>query len=399
MSAETVRESFQLTDALWVRGRNVFAGIALLGWAASFYGFVGDATQFHASYLAAFLFCLSIAWGATFFVMVQHVTSSAWSVTVRRLMENLMITVPVLAVLFIPVVIGITTLYEWGSAGFFDPADPNLRFKAIFFSQPFYLARSAAYFVIWIVLAVALHRNSVAQDGGRNLRAYENTKWWSGPGLLVLTVTVTMASVDWVMSLDPFWYSTIFGIYVFSGGGLAFMAALTTASLTLRSQGALKRSIHVEHYHDLGKWMFALTVWWAYIAFSQYMLIWYADIPEETAFFKGRFTGTWMWVTVALVIGRFVVPFLLLMSRSAKRRLGVLWFAGVWILVFHFVDLHWLIAPSVHEHGFHFHWMDVATLMAVGGVFALAFWRRLRRHAMVPAGDLRLEQALAHHNT
>ncbi len=399
MTSEPVRESYQIEEALWTRGRNLILVMAVLGWAASVYGFAADPSQFHASYLVAYVFYLSIGWGAMFFVMVQHVTSAAWSVTVRRLMENMMIVVAPMALLFLPIAFGLGTLYEWGSPGYFDPHDPQLRFKAVFFSQPFFLSRTTIYFLVWTVLGVALYKNSVAQDEGGDVRAYQNTRWWSAPGLLALTVTVTMACVDWVMSLDPHWYSTIFGIYVFSGGALAMFAAVTKVALTLRSQGVLTKSINVEHYHDLGKWMFALTVWWAYIAFSQYMLIWYADIPEETVFFRHRMENSWAWVSALLLVGRFAVPFIVLLSRGAKRNLGVLYGAAIWILLMHFVDLHWLIMPSVHPHGFHLHWMDLATLLAVGSFFGLVFWYRLRSAPMVPAGDLRLEEALAHHNT
>jgi len=399
MTTDAVRESYLLEDSLWTRGRNLLLAVAALGWAATAYGFATNSEQTYASYLVAFVFYLSIAWGATFFVMIQHVTSAAWSVTVRRLMENLMFTMPAMALLFVPIAIGIPTLYDWATPGFIDQADPNYQFKALFFSRSLYLGRSVFYFLVWTLLALALYRNSVAQDSAPNRNAFENTKRWSGPGLLVLTITVTMASVDWVMSLNPFWYSTIFGIYVFSGGGLTFFAVLVLVALMLRRSGVLTRTIHLEHYHDLGKWMFALTVWWAYIAFSQYMLIWYGNLPEETEFYHARAEGSWLWVSAAVVIGRFLVPFAVLMSRSAKRKLGVLAFAAVWILLFHFVDLHWLVMPSLHEGGFHLHWMDAATMAAVGGFFGLVFWSRLRRKALVPAGDVRLAEALAHHNT
>lgn len=216
--------------------------------------------------------------------------------------------------------------------------------------------------------------------------------------MLILTITVTMASVDWVMSLNPHWYSTIFGVYVFSGGALSFMALVTLIAIGLRSAGFLRKSITVEHYHDLGKWMFGLTVWWAYIAFSQYLLIWYGDLPEETEFFHQRFAGTWVWVSAMLVVGHFIVPFLLLLSRGAKRNLTILSIAGVWILIMHGLDLHWMILPAVHPDGFHIHWLDVTTFLATGGVFGLAFWYQLRRHAMIPVGDLRLRQALTHQN-
>ncbi len=399
LNRQPLPESCRLEESLWLRGRNILWAVGLPAWAACAYGWVTDAYDFHGSYLVNYLFFLTIGWGAMFFVMVQHLTSAGWSVTVRRLMETIMITVPAMTWLFLPVAIGIPTLYEWGNPGYFDSHDPNLRFKAIFFSQPFYLARSVVYFIVWAVLAIALYRNSVAQDDGGNLAAYTRTRWWSGPGLLALCVTVTMASVDWVMSLDPHWYSTIFGIYVFSGGGLAFIAALILICLGLRRFGILKKSITVEHYHDLGKWLFALTIWWAYIAFSQYLLIWYADLPEETVFYKHRFEGTWIYLSALLLFGHFLVPFVVLLSRAAKRNLTVLGLTAAWILIMHGMDLHWLILPAVHPHGFHLQWLDVVTFLAVGSFFGLVFWHRLRRHPMIPTGDLRLAEALAHHNT
>ena len=393
------RESYLLEASHWTRVRNVLLFLGAAGWAGSIYGWAADAYNFHGSYLVNYMFFLTIAWGATFFVAVQHLTTAAWSVTLRRIMENLMITLPLMVVLFIPVAFGVPILYEWGKPGFFDVAhNPNLRFKAIFFSWPFYIGRTVIYFFIWIVLAANLYRHSVDQDRGLNPAARGHLRWWSAPGVLALTVTVTMASVDWIMSLDPHWYSTIFGVYVFSGGLLAFLALVTLIALALRRAGYLTKSITVEHYHDLGKWMFALTVWWAYIAFSQYLLIWYADLPEETAFFRHRFEGNWIYLSALLLVGHFIIPFVLLLSRAAKRNRAVLGVAAFWILVMHGMDLHWLILPSVHPHGFHVQWLDVATFLAAGSVFGLTFWYRAKKRAIVPVGDLRLAESLAHHN-
>ncbi len=398
-SLQQNRESYYLDEALWNKIRNVLLLVAVVGWAASAYGWAADGYNFYGSYLVNFMFWLTIGWGAAFFVAVQHITTAAWSVTVRRIMENVMITLPVMAFLFIPVAVGIPTLYEWAQPGYFDiEHNPNLQFKALFFSAPLYVARVVTYFFVWSALAVVLYQNSVAQDQGPSEEARRNLRWWSAPGVLVLTATVTMASVDWIMSLDPHWYSTIFGIYVFSGGALAFIALVTLVALALRKAGYLRETITIEHYHDLGKWMFALTVWWAYIAFSQYLLIWYADLPEETVFFKHRMEGTWIYLSALLLVGHFIVPFLALLSRAAKRNLAVLGLTAFWILVIHGMDLHWLILPSVHPHNFHIQWLDVTTFLATGGVFGLAFWRRFRRRAMVPAGDVRLPESLAHHN-
>jgi len=201
-----------------------------------------------------------------------------------------------------------------------------------------------------------------------------------------------------VMSLDPSWYSTMFGVYVVSGGALAFMSMVTLISLMLHRAGMLTKSITREHFHDLGKWMFALTIWWGYIAYSQYMLIWYADVPEETIYFKIRMEDSWAYLSALLVVGQFIVPFLLLLSRAAKRNYIVLAIAATWILVIHGMDIHWLVFPSVLRENFHLQWLDVTTFLAAGSVFAFAFWRHMRINPMIPVGDLRLGEALTHHN-
>jgi hypothetical protein len=303
-------------------------------------------------------------------------------------MENVMVTAPAAAVLFIPVALGIPVLYEWSHPEFYSD-DPVMAVKMAFFNPTFYTARTLVYFAVWTVLAILLARNSEAP---------KKAVWWSGPGLGALMITVTMASVDWLMSLEPHWYSTIFGVYIFSGGGLAFVAALTVILLAFRRAGVLANSVHVEHYHDLGKWMFALTIFWAYIAFSQYLLIWYANLPEETIWFKHRLEGNWNQVSALLLFGRFLLPFLALLARAPKRNLTLLGVMSVWMLVMHYVDLHWVVMPTVHRHGFHLHWLDLATFAAVGGLFALTFWYRLKRRALAPVGDPRLTQALQFKN-
>ncbi len=391
------REPLELSPSAWGRGRNILLAVAVITWLLCAVGYGSDEKQFHASYLVGFLYFLTISLGAMFFVMVHHLTNSLWSVAVRRLMENIMFVTAPAALLFIPVILGLDTLYEWAHPGFF-PDEPAYRFKAVFFSKSFYLARTVIYLAIWALLAVVLYRQSRQQDLCPQPCVVRRAIWWSGPGLLVLMVTVTMAAVDWVMSLDPHWYSTIFGVYVFSGGGLAFTAALILICLALRRAGWLRESITVEHYHDMGKWLFALTVFWAYIAFSQYMLIWYANIPEETLWYKHRLEGNWAYVSLTLLLGRFIIPFLVLLPRASKRNLPILGAAAALTLVMHFIDLHWLIMPAVHPHGFHLHWMDAAAFLGAGSFFALLFWCRLRGRPMLPVKDLRLVESLEHQN-
>jgi len=389
----THADHYYLDDRAWSRGRNIIAAIAAAAVAAAAYGWSINAKQFAASYLVSYMFFTMIALGAAFFVMVQHLTGAVWSLTVRRMMENIMMTVPAAALLFTVVAVNIPSLYEWAHPEFYS-SDPVMQFKMNFFNPKFFLARMVVYFAAWTILAAVLHHNSVSQDAGGSLEAIRKANAWSAPGLLILMVTVTMASVDWLMSLEPHWYSTIFGIYVYTGGALAFLCLLTLVCLLLRRAGYLTRTIHREHYHDLGKWQFALTVFWAYIAFSQYLLIWYANLPEETIWFKNRMEGNWKWVSALLLFGRFILPFLALLTRAAKRNLTVLAVMSVWGLLMHWVDLHWVVMPTLHKHSFHLHWLDVSTFLAVGSLFALMFWTRLRRTALVPLGDVRFERSL-----
>ncbi len=211
-------------------------------------------------------------------------------------------------------------------------------------------------------------------------------------------ITIALASFDWLMSLDPHWYSTMFGVYVYSGAALAFSAALVLILLSLRRADVLRYSVNHEHYHDLGKWVFALTVFWAYIAFSQYMLIWYANLPEETIWFRSRLSGSWTAVAVLLVAGHFLVPFFVLLSRAAKRRLWLLGAACAWLLFMHYVDLYWLVMPVFTKQGVKPSWLDLATFLAAGSVFGLAFWWPMRRRALAPTGDIRFERALEFEN-
>ncbi len=386
-------DNYHLDERSWTRGRNVIVFIALAAIAGSLIGWLGNAKQFAASYLVNYMFFTTIALGALFFVMVQHMTGSAWSVTVRRMMENIMVTIPAAALLFVPIGLNIPLLYEWSHKEFYSN-DAVMQFKMNFFNPGFFLARMAAYFIVWTVLALNLYRHSVAQDGGGSLERIRKISWWSAPGLLAAMITVTSASVDLLMSLEPHWYSTIFGIYIYSGGALAFMAALTLICILLRRAGLLVNTINLEHYHDLGKWLFALTIFWAYIAFSQYLLIWYANIPEETIWYKERMHGNWIWISALLLVGHFIVPFVVLLARAGKRNLNVLAAISIWILLMHYVDLHWVVMPTLDPHQFHLHWLDGVTFLAVGGIYAFVFWGRLRRRSLVAAGDLRFEQSL-----
>jgi hypothetical protein len=391
------RSEFYLDEIRWLRGRNALGFVALVSLTLCALGLATDRVQFARSWLIAFCFAMTIVLGGAFFVFVQYLTGSAWSVTVRRFMENVVVTVPVGLLLFVPIALNLHSLYEWTHAGVIAN-DHLVRAKLSYLNPAAFTLRTIAYFALWTIWAFGVWRQSTKQDRQGSIEQMHAASRWSAPGLLLIVVTGTLASFDWIMSLDPHWYSTIFGVYCLSGGGLAFFGVITLIALGLRSAGVMKSAITLEHYHDLGKWMFALTVFWTYIAFSQYLLIWYANIPEETIFFRERMAGSWKGLSAVLLFGRFILPFVVLIFRASKRNLRVLGAAAAWIVAMHFVDMYWLIAPNFNKTGIAFHWMDVAAVAGVASVLALAFWSRLRRHALAPVGDLRFQQGLHFEN-
>jgi hypothetical protein len=385
-----VKDSYQLTPERYVQGRNILTGLALIGWAGLAAGFSMDPARFHQSYLAGFLLTFSIVIGSLFFVMVQHLTGAAWSVTVRRIAENIAAAMPVCAVLFIPVALGAAYTYSWSTH--------PVHGKEAYLSNEWFYIRAAIFFAIWSVLALKLNANSTAQDETKDLKYTRSSGKFSPPGMLFLFLTGTLASFDWIMSLDPHWYSTIFGIYFLSGSVYGFYAVIILIALTLRKQGILENTINAEHYHDLGKWMFAHTVFWAYIAFSQYMLIWYANLPEETIFFQRRLVGNWKLWSAMLILGHFFLPFFVLMSRASKRNLKLLRITAAWVFFMHWLDLYWLVMPAFQKDGASLHWMDFAAAVATVSLVGLEFWRRMGKRSIVAIGDPEFEKGLEFQN-
>jgi hypothetical protein len=321
-------------------------------------------------------------------------------VVVRRIAENGAGTLPVLAVAFLPVAFGLQQLFPWARPE--AAADHLLRGKSAYLNPGFFYLRAGVFLLVWSALAAWVLRLSRRQDDAPDPALAARLRRFSGPALIPLALTTTLAAVDWLMSLDPHWYSTMFGVYVFSGalvGGFAFLALLTTA---MRRAGLLQEAVTAEHLHDLGKLVFAFTVFWAYIAFSQFFLIWYANIPEETIWYKHRLEGSWAVVSAVLAVGHFALPFFFLMPRSTKRNPRTLGLAAAWMLLMHLVDVHWLVMPALHAHGPELSLaalgLDVAALLCVGGLFLAAFGRLLRGHLLVPLGDPRLPDSLGFEN-
>ena len=366
---------------------------ASLGVVLSAAGFIVDKAHFFHSYLIAYAFWLTLALGALFFTMLHHLTGATWSVVLRRLSEILMSSILLLIFLFIPVLAGMGYLYHW-SLHDVTVLDPALSAKASYLNTWFFIARTIIYFLVWAFLARSLYRISLAQDKIFDQKQGEKMKRISAPGMVLFAFTITFASFDWFMSLSPRWYSTVFGVYIFSGSLLAALAFITLLTIYLRRQGVLADVITVEHFHDLGKLTFTFTVFWGYIAFAQYFLIWYGNIPEETVWFRQRWGGWWQFLSLLLVFGHFVLPFLVLITRGAKRNISIMKFAAVWLLIMHWVDLYWVVMPNYPRNAVSLLWTDLGAMLAIGGLFLWFLRRRLSAGPLVPINDPRLEDSI-----
>ena len=382
-------------DSAWAR-LPLWAGLAGgLGVGASALLGMGNPRQFYFSWLVSFLFWLSIALGGMCFVLAHFLARAGWGVVVRRGAEKAMAVVPLCALLFVPVWLGRRELFSWTAA---DAAhDEVLAGKAPFLNEGFFLVRALIYFVLWSLIALYYARGSSRQDKSGDPAVSRRLLAGSGPAMFAFAITVTFASIDWVMSLDPHWYSTMFGVYFFAGCLIGVFAFLALFTILATRAGYLRGIVTPEHLHDLGKLLFAFTVFWAYIAFCQFFLVWYGNMPEETIWYLERFRGGWLGVAILLAVGHFGIPFFYLMPRTIKRNPSLLAAGAAWLLGMHFVDLYWQVMPVLH-HELHPSLLDLTCLVGIGGLFLAAVGWSLRGEALVPLRDPRLPESLSLEN-
>jgi hypothetical protein len=357
----------------------------------------GGTKQLYFSYLVAYLYFLSIAVGGLFMVLMLIVCWAGWGVTLRRVLENVMATLPVFAVLFVPIWLGRHELYEW-----MNPEElaksPILQGKSGFLNEGFWFVRALIYFTVWSALAAFFSTQSQKQDETGDERISARMRSVAPVGTFLFALTTTFASIDWMMALEPEWYSTMFGVYFFSGSVIAILSFAILLVQFAHAQGALRGVVTVEHLHDVGKLLFGFTIFWAYIAFSQYFLIWYGNIPEETIYYMKRQVGSWQSIGMLLAGGHFLFPFFFLMPRAVKRSSVLLGLIAVWQLLMHFFDLHWAIMPILHPEGVRLGVADVAAFFAVGGFFLAALGWVSSRRARGPLRDPRLPESLSFEN-
>lgn len=389
------KELYQLSGVqkIW-KNLIIMGGLVLI---LSALGLFFNSKQFFYSYLVAWVFWVSLGLGALFFVMLNHLTGAVWGIVLRRLTESVMMVLPYMFILAIPIFIGMHELYNWSNAGIVA-ADPLLQKKAVYLNVPFFVIRTCIYFLVWFLIAKRLYKASISQDQNPGFDKIQKMRRTSGPGMVLFALTTSFAAFDWLMSLDPHWYSTIFGVYVFSGGLLGSLALFTLIGMYFKKKDVLAKTITIEHYHDLAKLILSFTIFWAYIAFSQYFLIWYANIPEETIWYLHRWQGSWKFFSLLLVFGHFVFPFLGLLTRAAKRSMGFVKFMSVWILLMHWIDLYWISLPTYHHHGIHLSWMDFTIFLGIGGIFMGIFLKTFSANSLVPIGDPQLEKSIKFSN-
>ncbi len=366
------------------------AGLVLAG-----LGFaMGGLERFYQAYLVAFNFWHGLVLGSMALLMVQHLSGGAWGVVIRRPLEAAVSTMPVMAVLFLPIIPGMHDLYHWTHADAL--ADPVIAAKSAYLNTPFFLARAAAYFAIWIAMGHFLVRWSTLQDQTGDPVYARKLSVLSGGGLVVYSLTMTFATTDWLMSVNPHWFSTMWGPLFMVGQGLAALALVICVLVFLAGSAPMDRVLSAGHFHDLGKLLFAFLMLWGYLTFSQFLIIYSANLAEEVPHYIARSQGGYQYVTYALIVLHFIVPYTILLSRDIKRGMTKLRVVAAWLILMRVVDYYWQVVPDFRET-MSVSLLDVALPIAIGGLFVALFAMKLRSQPLLPLHDDGLAKALTHH--
>lgn len=373
-----------------------FYGFGAVGLIASMVGYFLNSEQFFFSYLTSFSFFTSIALASLILVMIHHVTKSSWGTVLRRIPESFFANIWIWAIFFIPILIGMSSLYSWTNTEYVAN-DPILLDKVPYLNVSFFVIRQFIYFAIWGYLGYRLHKVSVEMDKTNDWGLVQVLRNLSAPGILIFSLTVAFASFDWLMSLDAHWFSTMFGVYFFAMSFQALFPILILITFWLHKKGLLENTIGKAHIYDLGAWFFGFTVFYAYIAFCQFLLIYYANIPEETLWFYHRLEGSWEFVTYTLLLCRFIIPFILLLNRDTKHNHKLLVFTSVLVIVMHFVEIYWIVMPVLSHSGVSVSWIDFTTFIGLGGIFMGLFFQQFKKYNMVPVNDPQLSESLSKH--
>jgi hypothetical protein len=395
-----IAQSLEFTVSLELQDRlrqvRVGAGaIGILGLIAMMIGAYISPNQFFRSYLWAYIFLVGISAGCLAWLMCQYLTGGAWGVVIRRPAEAAARTLPLLAALFIPIAFGVSSLYQWSHPNIVA-ADEILKHKQSFLNVPFFLVRAAIYLGGWSFLGWLLSRWSAIGDRKDPATAHRTMSRISAPGMIFWGFAVTFMAIDWVMSLDPHWFSTMFGLLFVASQGLSSLAFLIAVLVMLSHLRPMSQILTHRHLHDLGKLLFANVMLWAYFSFSQFLIIWAGNLPSEIPWYQERLRGGWQYVGIILVLGHFALPFALLLSRNLKRNFKMLAGIAVFIQCMRVVDTYWMVAPDAAKGPLAVSWVDFAALLGLGGIWLAYFLTQLEKRPLLPLNDIELAEALEH---
>lgn len=367
----------------------------IIGAVASIIGFILNPVRGSYSYLVSFLFLLSVAVGSLLLVSIEYASGATWSTPFRRISEFFSSTIPFLIILVIPLFFNLHSLFSWAHTSVIS-GNKVLQEKAAYLNSPFFDIRVWVILFIWLFFQIYIIKNSRKQDLSGDKKLTRKNITLSVIFIPVFGITVTIQSIDWIMSLESRWFSTVFGVYVFSGIMCMALATSIFAAILLKENGYLPEKIKDAHFYSLGTLLFGFICFWAYIGFVEYMLQWYGNLPDETFWFMQRWHGIWKIMSFIIVIGHFIIPFFALLSYKSKTNLKRLKYIVLWIMAMHFIDIYWMIMPSMKNNGltYSFSWMDISFLVAVVGLIIYMFYRMVQRHNLIPIKDPKLESGL-----
>jgi hypothetical protein len=384
----TASDPVDLQIGQWQRW-SLLAGLA--GILLAIAGLVLDREQFLRSYLYAFLFWIGMGLGCLGILLLHHTVGGKWGMVIRRMCEAGARTLPYMIVLVIPILAGLPVLYAWARPEALH--DANIQAKAAYLNKPGVIIRAVFYFIVWTFYGYRLSKWSAEQDSTGNESLIGKMRGLSAPGLVVFVFVTTFAFIDWIMSLEPHWFSTIYGVMFLVGQVLESFAFMIALVIVLSRRPPLSEYVTKQHLHDLGNLMFAFMVLWAYLSFSQFLIIWSGNLPNEIPWYLRRLRGGWGYIAVTLVIFHFATPFVLLLMRGVKRHANRLFAVCCLMLAIRVVDVYWIVEPAFYNQQIHIHWLDFVTPVAVGGLWLAGFFWQLRSRPLVPLRDPRLKGA------
>lgn len=371
--------------------------VGVVGAVISVIGALISPAQFFYSYLFGYLFWVSLGLGCFGIMMLHHLVGGTWSFVIRRFLESGAMTLLLMAVLFIPIIFGMRQLYLWARPE--EVAEVALlQHKAPYLNVPFFVGRAVLYFVIWVGLAYLFNRWSAEQDRTGDPRLVGRMRAFSALGIILFVLTVTFAAYDWMMSLQPEWFSSIYGVIFIAGQAMVTIAFSIILARWLANREPLSHWLSVPVFNDLGNFLMAFIAFWAYVSFSQYLIIYQANLPETVTWYIIRSQGGWQWVTLILIFFHFALPFAVLLARRIKRNERILTAVAIFMMVMHAVDIFWLVMPSLYGEGFYIHWLDFAMLIGIGGFWLAFFIWQLQRKPLLPLNDPRFQEVPVHHH-